>query len=157
MASVGTGELVEGIALVILSSFFFGLGENLVAAFLPEIARENALGRVSGWGWALGYVGGLISLGLCLAYVIHAQSAGAPAAEFVPVTMIITATLFALASLPTFLFLKERAVPVGRGPSAPSAWRRIAETAAQARRYAAPLFADGFESGDATRWSTAAP
>ena len=71
----------------------------------------RALGKVSGWGWSLGYFGGLVSLGACLAYVTWAQGHGQHAAEFVPVTMLITAALFALSSLPTFLFLKERAVP----------------------------------------------
>jgi UMF1 family MFS transporter len=56
-------------------------------------------------------VGGLLSLGVCLAYVSWAQARGDTAADFVPVTMLITAALFALASLPTFLLLKERAQP----------------------------------------------
>jgi len=107
----GPGSLWLAIPLIILSNFFYGSGENLNAAFLPELARGRALGRVSGWGWSLGYIGGLVSLGACLAYVTWAQGAGLHAADFVPVTMLIVAILFALSSLPTFLFLKERAVP----------------------------------------------
>lgn len=107
----GPGSLWLAIPLIILSNFFYGSGENLIAAFLPELARGRALGRVSGWGWSLGYVGGLVSLGACLAYVSWAQGQGQTAADFVPVTMLIVAALFALSSLPTFLFLKERAVP----------------------------------------------
>ncbi|HSC96169.1 MAG TPA: MFS transporter [Burkholderiales bacterium] len=137
LALVGRGELAAGIALVILSNFFFGSGENLIAAFLPEIARGEAMGRVSGWGWSLGYLGGLVALGLCLVYVTHAQSLGASAAEFVPVTMLITAALFALASLPTFLFLRERAQPVaGASDIVRSAFARLAETLGHARRHA---------------------
>ena len=116
LACVGRGDLALGIALVVASNFFFGTGENLAAAFLPEIARGESLGKVSGWGWSLGYLGGLVALALCLAYVTHAQARGATAAEFVPVTMIITAALFALAALPTFLLLKERAVPAPAEP-----------------------------------------
>ena len=69
LALVGPGDLALGIALLVVSNFFYGSGENLIAAFLPELARGNALGKVSGWGWALGYIGGLVSLGACLAYV----------------------------------------------------------------------------------------
>ena len=116
LALVGRGDLALGIALVILSNFFFGTGENLIAAFLPEIARGEAMGRVSGWGWSLGYCGGLVALGACLAYVTHAQAQGATATEFVPVTMLITAALFAIASLPTFLFLRERAQAAAVAP-----------------------------------------
>ena len=137
LALVGAGDLVLGMGLVALSSFFFGTGENLVAAFLPEIARGEALGRVSGWGWSLGYLGGIVVLGTCLAYVSHAQGRGVPATGFVPVTMLITAGFFALASLPTFLFLRERAVPAARGVgSARAAFERLGETLGQARRYA---------------------
>jgi UMF1 family MFS transporter len=111
LALVGRGDIALAITLIILSNFFFGSGENLIAAFLPEIARGEALGRISGWGWGLGYLGGLVALGLCLAYVSDAQASGAPATVFVPVTMLLTAMIFALASLPTFLYLRERAQP----------------------------------------------
>lgn len=111
LACSGPGSLWLTILLIVLSNFFYGSGENLIAAFLPELATGRSLGKVSGWGWSLGYVGGLVSLGACLAYVTWAQAQGQHAADFVPVTMLITAALFALSSLPTFLFLKERAVP----------------------------------------------
>lgn len=136
LALVGPGELALGIVLIIVSNFFFGSGENLIAAFLPEIARDRALGKVSGWGWGLGYLGGLLTLGLCLAYVTWAQGQGQTGAQFVPVTMLITAAIFLLASLPTFLFLRERAIPQtqsGRGYL--SAFARIGHTLQQARRF----------------------
>jgi UMF1 family MFS transporter len=137
LALVGRGELAFGIAMVILSNFFFGSGENLIAAFLPEIAHGEAMGRVSGWGWSLGYCGGLTALGLCLVYVTHAQAQGATANEFVPVTMLITAAVFAIASLPTFIFLKERAQPVvGAADIMRSAFGRLADTLGHARRHA---------------------
>ena len=136
LACVGRGDLATGIALVILSNFCFGTGENLIAAFLPEIAEGEAMGRVSGWGWSLGYFGGIVALGACLAYVTHAQAQSAPATEFVPVTMLITAGIFALASLPTFLFLRERAQPAAAGRVIRGAFARVRETLAQARRFA---------------------
>ena len=137
LALVGRGELALGIALVILSNFFFGSGENLIAAFLPEIARGEAMGKVSGWGWSLGYCGGLVALGLCIVYVTYAQAQGATADEFVPVTMLITAALFAIASLPTFIFLRERAQPVvGASGVVKSAFGRLNETLGHARRHA---------------------
>ena len=111
LALVGPGDLALGFALIVVSNIFFGTGENIAAAFLPELARGDAMGKVSAWGWSLGYIGGLVTLGACLAYVIWARGQGHTEAEFVPVTMLITAGVFALASSPTFLFLKERAVP----------------------------------------------
>src|SRR5260221_11261943 len=102
----GPGGVPLSLALVILSHYFSGTGENLIAAFLPELADSKAMGRVSGWGWSFGYLGGLLALGLCLAYIM---ASGRPAAESVPVTMLITAVFFAVAATPTFIFLRERA------------------------------------------------
>lgn len=136
LAGVGPGDLVLAMALVALSHFFFGSGENLIAAFLPELARGRGFGRLSGWGWALGYVGGLLCLGLCLAYVAAAQARGLSADAFVPGTMWITAGVFLLASLPTFLFLRERGRPESvPPPPASSAWRRFWASLAGAAEY----------------------
>lgn len=136
LASVGPGQLWLGVVLIVLSNFFYGSGENVVAAFLPGLAEGDAMGRVSGWGWSLGYIGGLVSLGASLAYVSYAKSHGADAGHFVPGTMVITALIFAASSVPTFLFLKERAAPVaGRGAGVAAAFARLAQTARQARRH----------------------
>ena len=111
LSFVGPGDLWLAIFLIILANFFFGSGENLIAAFLPEIAKSNSLGKVSGWGWSLGYIGGIVSLGCSFAYVFWAQEQGQQSEQFVPVTMLITASLFAISCIPTFLYLKERAQP----------------------------------------------
>lgn len=136
LALVGPGDLGLAIALIVLSNYFFGTGENLIAAFLPELARGRALGRLSGLGWGLGYLGGLLTLGACLTYVTHAQAQGQTPSDFVPVTMLITAGLFALAALPTFVWLHERATPV---QNAAFGWRaayaRVHDTLSHARRY----------------------
>ena len=136
LALVGRGDVATGVALIILSNFFFGTGENLIAAFLPELAEGEGMGRVSGWGWSLGYLGGLVSLGASLIYVTWAQARGLPATDFVPVTMLITAAIFALAVLPTFLLLKERAMaqPAAVQPVR-AAFAQLRETLRTTRRY----------------------
>ncbi len=114
----GRGELWGAGLAVVISNCCYSYGESLIASFLPELARRDALGRVSGWGWAFGYFGGMLSLGLSLAYVLHAQAAGIAATTFVPITMYITAAVYALAAVPTFLLLRERAQPNDRLPEA---------------------------------------
>lgn len=137
LALVGRGDVALACALITASNFFFGLGENLIAAFLPEIARGEAVGRISGWGWSLGYLGGIVSLGACLSYVLAAQAAGAPATDYVPVTMLLAAGIFACASLPTFVFLRERAVArPGAAADLREAYTRLRETLGHARRHA---------------------
>lgn len=111
LAGAGPGNVAWAVVAIVLSNVFYTYGESLIAAFLPELAREDSLGRVSGWGWSFGYFGGMLTLGLSLAYVVWAQERGLPASHFVPVTMLITAGVFALASLATFVLLTERARP----------------------------------------------
>jgi MFS transporter, UMF1 family len=125
----GPGAIALSLALLIVSNYFFGAGENLVAAFLPELASSEAMGRVSGWGWSFGYLGGLAALGICLAYI---TSSGKPASQTVPVTMLITAVFFAIAAAPTFLFLRERAVPQ---PRLEDPWARVRRTLREAQKY----------------------
>jgi UMF1 family MFS transporter len=156
LALSGPGAVAWAVAFIIVSNFAFSIGENLAAAFLPEIARPEALGKVSGWGWSLGYFGGLLALGLSLAWVTGAESRGSSAAEAVAGTMIITAVVFAAASLPTFLLLRERALPqVARASGGvAAAIARLLETAHHARSYRDLLlvFATGvcYQAGVAT-------
>jgi UMF1 family MFS transporter len=139
LAWTGPGTLALAIALVVVSNFCFGTGENLIAAFLPELGRAEALGKISGWGWSLGYVGGLLALGLCLGWIAVAEQRGLSATQAVPGTLLLTAVLFALASLPTFLLLRERAVPqqpaAGATGGAGGTFGRLADTLHHARRY----------------------
>ncbi len=108
LGEAGPGQIGLAVLFIVISNLAFGTGENLIAAFLPELARGRGLGRLSGWGWGLGYLGGLLTLALCLVWVDRGQALGQTAAGFVPGTLAITAGLFVLTALPTFLWLRER-------------------------------------------------
>jgi UMF1 family MFS transporter len=138
LALAGPGDVALAIVAVVASNLFFSYGESLISAFLPELARRDSLGRVSGWGWSFGYFGGMLTLGLSLGYVIQAQAAGMRATQFVPVTMLITAVVYGLASLATFALLRERAVPQAdarRTEGLAASLARLRETWRDARRY----------------------
>jgi UMF1 family MFS transporter len=105
------GAVVLGLALFALSNVAYSFGENLTAAFLPELATPATMGRVSGFGWGLGYLGGLGSLFLVLPLVkpgFTLENLGNLRLAWVG-----TALFFLVGALPTFLFLRERAP---RGP-----------------------------------------
>jgi UMF1 family MFS transporter len=136
LAGAGPGDIAWAVVFVILSNICFSYGESLIAAFLPELARPESLGRVSGWGWSFGYFGGMLALGLSLGYVLWAQAKGLPASHFVPVTMVLTAVIFGLASLLTFALLKERAQPqAAQGPQGAAASGLAASLAQLARTW----------------------
>ncbi len=111
LAFTGSGTIVWALLMVVVSNFAYNVGETLNSAFLPEIADERSMGKVSGWGWSFGYCGGLLTMGLSLAVVLVMQSKGASAEDYVPYTMLITAAVFFVAALPLALWLKERALP----------------------------------------------
>ncbi len=137
LAWVGPGDIALAVVAIVISNFFFSLAEGVVAAFLPELARPHALGKVSGWGWSFGYFGGMLTLGLGLAVVLSAQARGQGAAQFVPLTMAITAGVYALACLPTFLLLRER-VPgpsAGSRPPAADSLQRLRRTWRESARF----------------------
>ena len=138
LAFAGPGSVAFAMVLIIVSNTFYSWGESLTASFLPELARGESLGKVSGWGWAFGYFGGMLALGICLGYVLWAQANKISADQFVPVTMLVTAVIYGAASLVTFRLLQERAQP---NPSAlkeggfKASLQQLAQTFRQARRY----------------------
>lgn len=136
LVGVGRNDVALAVVAIVLSNLFYAYGEALTAAFLPELAKREALGKVSGWGWSFGYFGGMLSLGLSLGYVIWAQGQGQKAEQFVPVTMVITAAVYGIASLATFALLRERAVPqAGKAHGLHDSLLRLRGTWQQAKRF----------------------
>lgn len=114
LALVGPGDIWLGLIILAVSNYCYCIGESIVAAFLPEIAKPQALGRVSGWGWGFGYFGGMLALGLSLWLVFSMSAKGIPESQSVPYVMLLTAGIFAVAAIAPFLFLQERSAPTHR-------------------------------------------
>ncbi len=107
----GAGEIWLALGLIVVANVAFSLGENMCASFLPEISTPQNVGRISGYGWSFGYLGGLLSLVLALVIIESGEGR-------VPWTFVMTGVFFTLACLPT-LMLRERAQrrPLGEGES----------------------------------------
>jgi UMF1 family MFS transporter len=104
----GPGTIAFAIAAFVAANVFFSLGEIFCASFLPELSTSENMGKISGYGWSFGYVGGLLSLALCL-LVVPKDLAENP--EKTRLAFLITAGFIVAGLIPTVLFLKERAVP----------------------------------------------
>jgi MFS transporter, UMF1 family len=101
---VEPGLVVLGVILIIISNFAYAIGENFIASFLPSLGPPKDLGKISGFGWALGYVGGLFSAGFVILYL------GDPTLEnFDRIRWVgpYAALFFMLAAIPTFIWLTE--------------------------------------------------
>ena len=134
--TVRPGMATAAMSIFIVANVAFASGENLVAGFLPELAEPEEIGRVSSWGWGVGYVGGLLALGLCYPLATSGDDASIRA------TNLVVAAFFFIDGLPTFLFVRERvrATTVRLGEAVRAGMREAAETW-KARREMPDLFA----------------
>ena len=101
---VNPGDLFYGMVLIIISNIGFSLGENIISSFLPQITKDEHIGAVSGFGWGLGYIGGFFAILGSLAIVSYYGD--------IPFSYKLIAIFvgfyFALSTIPTFLWLKDR-------------------------------------------------
>jgi UMF1 family MFS transporter len=105
------GDVWLALGIVVVANVAFEITNVFYNAFLPEIAPPERIGRISGYGWALGYGGGLLCM--VIALVVFVQPEVAPfgldkaTGENVRATNLLVAAWFALFSLPLFLFVRE--------------------------------------------------
>ena len=135
------GDVGLALLLVVVANVAFEMGNVFYNAFLPDVAAPATIGRVSGYGWALGYVGGLLCMGIALAVFVLPEVApfglDKAAGENVRATNLLVAAWFALFSIPLFLFIKEEP-PAHRARTADlvaESLRSLRQTWADVRRY----------------------
>jgi UMF1 family MFS transporter len=107
MSLVGPGAVMLGLTLYVIANIGFNGCLTFYNAFLREIATEQEMGRISGYGWAVGYLGGLATLLLCFPLI-----AGGFAPENLlsfRLSFLVTALFFLVFSIPTMRWLRERA------------------------------------------------
>jgi UMF1 family MFS transporter len=90
----------------------YGFAMVFYDAMLRSIAPPGYLGRISGWGWAVGYGGGLASLVVALLWLVNADpppfGLNRESYEHVRAANILAAVWFALFAVPLFLFTPDR-------------------------------------------------
>jgi MFS transporter, UMF1 family len=109
-SALGPGAVLPGFLLIVLANIGMEGGLVFYNSFLPVIAPPDRQGRVSGWGFGVGYAGSILSLLLVLPL--------AGSGRF-PLIWPVVALFFLLFSLPAFLFL-PRDVRTGADASAVS-------------------------------------
>jgi len=101
---VAPGLVVLGVLLIIISNFAYSIGENFIASFLPSLGPPSDLGKISGFGWALGYLGGLVAAGFVIVYLGDATAENFDRIRWVGPY---AAFFFMITAIPTFLWLNE--------------------------------------------------
>jgi len=133
------GNYWRGAFFFIVANIGFAGGNVFYNAFLPEISNDQNIGRISGIGWALGYVGGGGLLAINLVMLKYPDRIGFPAGYFsVQDCFLSVAFWWFLFSLPTFLFLKEKAgrsLPSAEGISFRAGYERLRHTLGRVRTF----------------------
>jgi MFS transporter, UMF1 family len=131
---VGPGAAVPALVLFVIANTGFEAANVFYYAFLPEVAGSRTIGRVSGFGFSLGYLGGLLSLVIGLVMVWF----WIPKTDDLNVraTFLLVAGWYLIFALPMFLLVKEKK----ESRPAPDSYvrlgfRRLAETIRHARTY----------------------
>jgi len=100
MATVGPGMVIWGFVLGVLGNIGYESALVYYNAYLPELAPRSHQGRVSAWGFAVGYAGSIAALVAALPFVRAKSYGGA---------FLCAAALFGAFSLPAFFLLPQPA------------------------------------------------
>ncbi|MCA9946005.1 MAG: MFS transporter [Anaerolineales bacterium] len=98
------GNVAIGMGFFILAEIGYRSAQVFYNALLPEIAEPHEIGRVSGNGWAIGTLGGILCLVIILPLIVIIEGN-----FIIRVSLVITAVFFAISAVPIFLWLPERA------------------------------------------------
>lgn len=134
------GEVFKALALFVIANVAFEMGLVFYNAFLPDIAPPDRIGRISGYGWALGYAGGLLALVIALfAMVLPDQpwfGLSAENGQNIRATNLLAAAWFAVFSVPIFLWVREDRSRVTRGGGVVRAsFTQLTDSFRRVRRY----------------------
>jgi len=102
---VDAGMVFTGMLLFIIANVGFEGGLVFYDAFLPSLTSDRSYGRVSGYGFAMGYVGSLVTL--LIAMPLYAGGFGAENLPNVKLSFGIAAGIFFVFSAPLFFFLRD--------------------------------------------------
>jgi UMF1 family MFS transporter len=134
MFFVRDGMAAVGMLLLILANVGFEAGLVFYDAFLPEITTSRSYGRVSGYGFAFGYVGSLATL--AVAYPLYVEGFGIDNLFNIRLSFLVAAGFFLVFSIPLFLFLPDKQRIAGPKKNyIKTGFRRLASTYRQFSKF----------------------
>ena len=96
-----SGDVYLALSLFVVANIAFEMGSVFCNSYLPDLSDDRNSGKISGFAWGLGFVGGLIALALSL-FLFDLDSEGIRSIN------IMVGVWFLIFSIPTFLFVKDR-------------------------------------------------
>lgn len=105
---VNRGDVFLGLTLFIIANVGFEAGLVFYDSFLPEITAPKNFGRVSGYGFAMGYLGSLTTLAFVFPFI---------KSNMIRETFPLSALVFFVFAIPLFVFLKDNRQRVNKNQS----------------------------------------
>ncbi|NLO39828.1 MAG: MFS transporter [Ruminiclostridium sp.] len=129
---VGEGDVIMGIVFFIIAEIGYRAAQVFYDALLTDVSTPETIGSVSGKGWAIGMIGGIVAL---LIVLVPIQLLGN---DFIHWAFLITAFIYLISSVPTFLWVEEKKnntqVNAGRR-TIKLAFTKLAQTFRDVRNY----------------------
>ncbi|MCB0719915.1 MAG: MFS transporter [Bacteroidetes bacterium] len=110
-----SGQIAFALTVFVIANVAFELSGVFYNAYLPDIARSDEIGRISGYGWSLGYVGGLVCLIIALFAMVQPEQPWFGLSkingENIRATNLLVGVWFMVFALPAFLWLQDTKRP----------------------------------------------
>ncbi|MDR9500340.1 MAG: MFS transporter [Desulfurivibrionaceae bacterium] len=131
---------VPALLLVGAAIICFEFASIFYNAMLPDLSPEDHLGRWSGWGWGLGYAGGLLCLVAALVLFMDGENTwidlNRETSADVRATFLLVAGWYLFFSLPLFLITPDRKqIAMSRRTALKKGLRQLYQTIREVRRY----------------------
>jgi UMF1 family MFS transporter len=134
------GQVMAALVIFVIANIAFEFSTVFYNAFLPDLTTGRNIGKVSGWGWGLGYIGGLLALVVALFTLVQPEvpwfGFSVDNGENVRATNLLVAAWFLLFSLPLILFVHDdRSTRSPRGAVVRDSFAQLGATFRQLRKH----------------------
>ena len=124
------GQVLKGLVWFVIANIGMEMGMVFYNAFLPDVASSDKIGRISGYGWGVGYVGGLLCMVVAMVGFVQTENPwfgfSTENSENIRATNLLVAVWFTIFAVPFFIWVKEK-----KGRTFPNIGQMVSSTVGQ--------------------------